>query len=30
VQAFPSEKGRLEAASLIVSGAESTQFGAKS
>jgi len=29
VQAFPSEKGRLEAASLIVSGAESTQFGAK-
>lgn len=29
VQAFPSEKGRLEAASLIVSGVESTQFGAK-
>ena len=29
VQAFPAEKGRLEAASLLVSGAESTQFGAK-
>jgi len=27
VQAFPAEKGRLEAASLIVSGAESRQFG---
>lgn len=28
VQAFPAEKGRLEAASTIVSGTESTQFGA--
>ncbi len=27
VQAFPSEKGRLEAASSIVTGSESTQFG---
>jgi len=27
VQAFPSERGRLEAASSIVSGRESTQFG---
>jgi alkylation response protein AidB-like acyl-CoA dehydrogenase len=28
VQAFPAEKGRLEAASAIVSGSESTGFGA--
>ena len=27
VQAFPAERGRLEAASTIVSGQESTQFG---
>jgi alkylation response protein AidB-like acyl-CoA dehydrogenase len=29
VQAFPPEKGRLEAASMIVTGAESTQFGGR-
>ncbi len=29
VQAFPAEKGRLEAASMLVVGSESTQFGAK-
>jgi len=29
VQAFPAEKGRLEAASLLVSGTESAQFGAR-
>ena len=29
VQAFPAEKGRLEAASHIVSGAESTQFAGR-
>lgn len=29
VQAFPPEKGRLEAASSLVTGAESTQFGAR-
>ena len=28
VQAFPPEKGRIEAASMIVTGAEQTQFGA--
>jgi alkylation response protein AidB-like acyl-CoA dehydrogenase len=27
VQAFPAERGRLEAASAIVTGSESTQFG---
>jgi alkylation response protein AidB-like acyl-CoA dehydrogenase len=29
VQAFPPEKGRLEAASMIVTGREQTQFGAR-
>ncbi|MFT5223582.1 MAG: alkylation response protein AidB-like acyl-CoA dehydrogenase [Glaciecola sp.] len=29
VQAFPSERGRLEAAAMIVTGAEGTQFGTK-
>ena len=28
VQAFPAEKGRMEAASMIVTGAGSTQFAA--
>lgn len=29
VQAFPPERGRLEAASMLVTGSESTQFGGK-
>ena len=29
VQAFPPEKGRLEAASMLITGTESTQFGGR-
>jgi hypothetical protein len=29
VQAFPAERGRLEAAGMVVTGHQETQFGTK-